>query len=192
MLLNGYLSLLRASNGLDRLSKILRFRKSICKYIFMLSGGPLSHQSKLQSTIALSSTEAECIATTEAEKEALWILRFLNSLRFWLPNHSVDLCADNKGAISLTDDPESLRKTKHIEVRWQWIREKVERNEIVISYISTKEMLTDGFTKALGLKIFNDFRRMIGMTSAGQFCPSEIDRKEDKTSWKVIKSYRKS
>ena len=116
-------------------------RKSTGGYIFMLSGGPLSHQSKLQSTVALSSTEAEYMATTEAGKEALWISRFLTSVGFRLPNQPVDLRADNKGAISLTENPEFHRKTKHIEVRWQWIREKVERNEIVISYISMKEML---------------------------------------------------
>ena len=49
-------------------------RKSIGGYIFMLSGGPLSHQSKLQSTVALSSTEAEYMTTVEARKEALWVV----------------------------------------------------------------------------------------------------------------------
>ncbi len=116
-------------------------RKSTGGYIFMLSSGSLYHKSKFQITIALSSTEAEYMATTEAEKEALWISRFLTSFVFWLPNQPVDLREDNKGAISLTGNPEFHRKTKHIEVQWQWIREKVERNEIVISYISTKEML---------------------------------------------------
>ncbi len=138
----------------------------------MLSGGPLSHQSKLQSTTALLSTEAEYMATTEAGKKALWISQFLTFLEFWLLNQPFDLRADNKKAILLTENSEFHQKTKHIEVRWHWIREKVEQNEIVISYISTKEMLADGLTKALGLKIFKDFRRMIGMTLAGQFCSS--------------------
>ncbi len=139
-------------------------RKSTCGYIFMLSGGPLSHQSKLQSTVTLSSTEAEYMAITEAGKEALWISQFQTSLGFWLPNQPVDLRVDNKGTISLTENLEFHRKTKHIEVRWFLITEKVEQNEIVISYISTKEMLADGLTKALGPKIFKAFRKMIGMT----------------------------
>ena len=139
-------------------------RKSTGGYIFMSSNGLLSHQSKLQSTVALSSTEAEYMATTEAGKEALWILRFLTSLGFRLPNQPIDLRADNKRAISLTENPKFYRKTKHIEVRWHWIQEKVERKEIAFSYISTKEMLADGLTKALSPKIFKDFRRMIGMT----------------------------
>ena len=139
-------------------------RKSTGGYIFMLSGGPLSHQSKLQSTVALSSCEAEYMATTEAGKEALWVARFLACLGFRLPSQPVDLHADNKGAISLTENPEFHRKTKHIEVRWHWIREKVERKEIVISYISTKEMLADGLTKALSPKMFKEFWKNIGMS----------------------------
>ena len=57
-------------------------RKSTGGYVFMLSGGDLSDQSKLQSTVALSSTEAEYMAITEAGKEALWIARFLACLGF--------------------------------------------------------------------------------------------------------------
>ncbi len=113
-------------------------RKSKSGYIFMMSGGPLSHQSKLQNTVALSSTEAEYMATTEAEKEELWVAPFLACLGFRLPSQPVDLRADNKGAISLTENSEFHRKTKHIEVRWHWIREKVEAKGIAISYISTK------------------------------------------------------
>ncbi len=130
----------------------------------MLSGGLLSHQSKFQNTVALLSTEAEYMATTEAEKEALWVARFLACLGFRLPSQPVNLCADNKGAMSLTENPEFHRKTKHIEVRWHWIREKVERKEIAIMYISTKEMLADGLTMALSPKMFKDFRRMIEMS----------------------------
>ncbi len=103
-------------------------RKSTGGYIFMLSGGPLSHQSKLQNNVALSSTEAEYMAACEAGKEALWVSRFLAALGFRLPTLPVDLRVDNKGAISLTENPEFHRRTKHIEVRYHWIREKVESN----------------------------------------------------------------
>lgn len=78
-------------------------RKSTGGYIFMLSGEPLLHQSKLQSIVALSSTEAEYRATAEAGKEALWVARFLASIGFGLPSYPVDLRAYNKRAISLTE-----------------------------------------------------------------------------------------
>ena len=138
-------------------------QKSTVEYIFMLCREPLSQMSKLQGTVALSSTKAE-YGNYKAGKEALLILRFLAHLRFRLLTQLVDLRADNKRAISLIKNPEFYRQTKYIQVRWHWIREKIERNEIVITYISTKKMLADGLTKALGPMMFKDFRRMIGMT----------------------------
>ena len=81
------------------------------------------------------------MATCEARKEALWVSRFLAALGFRLPTLPVDLRVDNKRAISLTENPEFHRRTKHIEVRYHWIRENVESNEIQVSYISTKDMV---------------------------------------------------
>ncbi len=69
-------------------------QRSTGGFIFLLSGGPVSHQSKQQATVALSSTEAEYMATTEAGKEALWIARFLAALGYRLLGHPVNLKAD--------------------------------------------------------------------------------------------------
>lgn len=66
----------------------------------------MSHQSKQQATVALSSTEAEYMATIEAGKEALWIALFLAALGYRLPSQPVSLKADNRGAILLTANPE--------------------------------------------------------------------------------------
>ncbi len=128
-------------------------RRSTGGYTFLLSGGPVSHQSKQQATVPLFSTEAEYITTTEAGKEALWIAQFLAALGYRLPGHLVNLKADNRGAIMLTANPEFHRWTKHIEVRHHWIRKKVDSKEIVITYISTKDMVADGLTKALNLSL---------------------------------------
>ncbi len=92
-------------------------RRSTGGYAFLFSVGPVSHQSKQQATDALSSTEAEYMATTEAIKEALWIGQFLAALGYRLPGQPVSLKADNRGAILLTANPEFHRRTKHIEVR---------------------------------------------------------------------------
>ena len=67
------------------------------------------------------------------------------------------------GAISLTENPEFHRRTKHIEVRYHWIREKIELNEIQVSQVSTKDMVADGLTKPLNLQLFKKFRVMMGM-----------------------------
>ena len=138
-------------------------RRSTGGYAFLLSGGPVSHQSKQQATVVLSSTEAEYMATTEAGKKALWIARFLATLEYRLPGHPVSLRADNRGAILFIANPEFHRRTKHIEVRYYWIREKVEAKEITITYVSTKDMVADGLTKALNPKPFKTFRTIIGM-----------------------------
>ena len=81
----------------------------------------------------------------------------------------------------MTENPEFYRKTEHIELQWHWTWEKVEQNEIVIKYISTREILTDGLTKALGPKIFNNFQRMIEVLE---------QKVEPGWSWKVIESHR--
>ncbi len=90
--------------------------KSTGGYAFLFFGGLVSHQSKQQATIAISSTEAEYMATTEAEKEALWIAQFSAALRYRPPSQPVSLRAGNRGAILLTANPEFHRRTKHIEV----------------------------------------------------------------------------
>ena len=91
------------------------------------------------------------MAACKAEKEALWVSWFLAALGFWLSTLLVDLRVDNKGIISLTENLEFHQKTKHIEVWYHWIREKVESNEIQDSNILTKDMITDGLTKSLNL-----------------------------------------
>lgn len=80
--------------------------KSTSGFIFMLSGKLLSYQSKLESTGALLSCQVKYIATTEAEKKALWDAQFLTYFGFCLPSQLVDLCANNKEAILLTKNPE--------------------------------------------------------------------------------------
>ncbi len=71
----------------------------------MLSGRHLSQQSKLRSTVAFWSTEAEYMVTTEAGKEELWVAKFLACLGFCRPSQPVNLRTDNKWAISLTKNP---------------------------------------------------------------------------------------
>ncbi len=142
-------------------------QRSTNGYAFLFSGGLVSYQSKQQATVALSSTEAEHMATTEAGKEALWIGQFLAALGYRLPGLPVSLKADNRGAILLTANPEFHRRTNHIEVQHHWIREKGESKKIAITYISTKEIVADGLTKALDPEPFKAFRAMIGMYLTG-------------------------
>ena len=100
----------------------------------MLAGGPISHFSKLQSTVTIFTCKAEDMALIEVAKEAIWCARFLTVLDF-RKETPVLIRGDNQGAIALTKNLEFHRRNKHIEIKWHWIREVVELNKIQISYI---------------------------------------------------------
>ena len=132
-------------------------RKSSGAYTFLLAGAPISHCSKLQPTVALSTCEAEYMALTEAAKEAIWCARFLAELGY-RKDTPVLLRGDNQGSIALAENPEFHRRTKHIEIKWHWIR-VVELGRVSIKFIP----VADGLTKPLAAKPFEDFKSMLGM-----------------------------
>ena len=101
-------------------------RRSTGAYTFLLAGAPISHCSKLQPTVALSTCDAEYMSMTEAAKEAIWCARFLTELGYWTKGTLVLLRGDNQGSVALAENPEFHRRTKHIEIEWHWIREVVE------------------------------------------------------------------
>ena len=139
-------------------------RKSTAGYVLMLAGGPVSHNSKRQSIVALSSCEAEYIGLTEAGKEAIWLTHLLAELGQHTAGAPIHLNGDNQGAIALTANPEHHRRTKHIDVRHHWIREAVQQGQFQIGYVPTKQMIADGFTKPLPFPAFRSFISMLGMS----------------------------
>ena len=129
----------------------------------MLAGAAVSHSSKLQSIVALSTCEAKYVAMCEAGKEAVWLGSLLAELGFREKNAPVTLYADNQGSIALSNNPEYHRQTKHIDVQYHWIRKAVSLRQPDIMYIPTTNMAADGLTKGLPTPAFIEFRRMIGM-----------------------------
>ena len=104
-------------------------QKSTGAYTFLLAGALILHSSKLQPTVSLSSTEAEYMALVETAKEAIWCARFLAELHY-REDTPVLFRADNQGSIYLSKNPEFHERTKHIEIKWHWIREVVEAGQI--------------------------------------------------------------
>lgn len=86
-------------------------------YTFMLAGASISHQSKLQPTVALSTCKAEYIALTKAAKETIWCAHFLAELGFRKKNTPVLLQGDNQGAIALTKNLKFHDRFKHIKIK---------------------------------------------------------------------------
>ena len=131
-------------------------RRSTSGYVFFVAGGPVSWASRLQRTVALSSTEAEYLALTDAVKEALWLRSIFAEFGFHLS--PTELFCDNQGAICLASNYLTSGRTKHLDIRVHFIRQCIREESIVLGWISTQDMIADLFTKPL-LKII--FRRLM-------------------------------
>jgi hypothetical protein len=125
-------------------------RKSTGGYVFLLFGGAISWKSKKQALPALSTVEAEYIAGAEATKEAIWLLRLLRDLDANVHNAPpATIHFDNQGAMALTKNDANHNRTKHIDVKWHFIRAYVANGTIKITYLPTANMVADILTKAL-------------------------------------------
>jgi hypothetical protein len=91
-------------------------------FIFMIGGGAISWSSKRQPTIALSTTEAEYMANTQATKEAIWITKLMTDLVYMEEKKMMVIRCDNQGAISLTKNPTHHARTKHIDVQHDFVQ----------------------------------------------------------------------
>ena len=139
-------------------------RHSISGYVFTLGGGAISWSAKKQAVVALSSTEAEYIAITHAAKEALWLRALLADVMGpEFARAPIPLFSDNKSAIALARDNTFHPRTKHIDIRYHWIREVVERGDIELDYMETARMPADAFTKALARARLNALIETFGL-----------------------------
>jgi hypothetical protein len=123
-------------------------RHAISGYAFLLHGGAVSWAAKRQEIVSLSTTESEYVAVTHASKEALW-LRSLISQLFDIALEPTTLFSDNQSAIALTKDHQYHPRTKHIDIRFHFIRWIIENGSLHLIYCPTEDMLADTLTKAL-------------------------------------------
>ena len=124
-------------------------RRSTSGYIFQLdSSCLLSWQSRKQTIVALSSTEAEYIAAATATKELLWLQALLQELGYSLLLPSTLFC-DNQSCISLSENPKFHDRSKHIDLRFHFLREKVQAKILKLHFTSTSTMWADILTKSL-------------------------------------------
>jgi hypothetical protein len=138
-------------------------RKSTTGVIFFLCSSPVSWQSQKQRVVAISSCEAEYMAATTAACQGIWLARLLGEILKEKPVKP-KLLVDNKSAISLSKNPVFHERSKHIDIRYHFIRECVEEGRVDIDYIRTSDQLADVLTKALGRLMFQELRRRIGMS----------------------------
>ena len=124
-------------------------RRSTTGYVFFFNGSVVSWKSKRQPTVATSSTEAEYMALYSATQEAVWLRRLLSDMGC-ARGLATTIYEDNQGCIALARNPVFHARTKHIDIKYHFLREKVEEGDIELEYRPTDEMVADGLTKALG------------------------------------------
>ena len=138
-------------------------RRSTSGYVFTLNNGCVSWRSKKQRSVALSSTEAEYMALSEATQEAVWLKVFLCELGEMTIDESVKIYEDNQGSIALAKNPEFHKRTKHIDIRYHFVREKVEDGQVNLVYCPTQDMLADMMTKPIVSVQFDFLRSKLGI-----------------------------
>jgi hypothetical protein len=137
-------------------------RKSTSGAFFFLGSSPISWQSQKQQIVTLSSCEAEYVAGTSAVCQGVWLARLLGELKDE-DTRTFELFIDNKSAISLSKNPVFHDRSKHIDLRYHFIRECAEVGKVEVKYVSTDEQLADILTKPLGRIRFQELRSKIGM-----------------------------
>ena len=116
----------------------------------MIAGGVIAYKSKYQPTIALSSTEAELMAASEAGKIILYLRSIIHELGFpqYLPTL---LYEDNTGALHMVNTQQPTRRTRHhMDTKCFALQDWVEHDQVELTQIGTASNISDAFTKAVG------------------------------------------
>lgn len=136
--------------------------RSTSGVVIMFAGGIISWISQRQSMVATSTTEAEIVAANEATKEIIWVTKlFASFIKF---DHVPILQVDNSAAVKLSQNPEFHRRTKHIDMKYFFIREKVLEGKLNVQQISTEDQVADIMTKALPKQRLLILRNQMGLS----------------------------
>jgi hypothetical protein len=136
--------------------------KSTGGYMVRMGGAAVSWRSKLQPIVTLSTTEAEYVAAVEAGKEIKWMRNLMEEFGSPL-SAALPLLCDNQSAISVAKNPDHHGRMKHLDLRFYWLRDEVERGSIAVSYIPTGENAADLLTKPLDKVKVQYLRPMYGL-----------------------------
>lgn len=136
--------------------------KSTSGNVFFVGSSAITWMSKKQQVVALSTAEAEYISLSLASCQALWITWVLEYLKH-ATKESPTIYCDNKSAIALTENPVFHGKSKHIRIKYHFIRDLVKKGEVVVEHCKTQDQIGDIFTKPLRPDIFKKLRKKLGM-----------------------------
>jgi hypothetical protein len=142
----------------------IELRKSTSGFVFFFAGGVISAQSKRQTITALSTTEAEYYGLAKAATEAAWLRETFKQLKYKSPDvDCIRIYGDNQAALQLTENPSYHQRTKHIAVKYHFIRDERSKGRIRLWYCPTKDMKADGLTKSLAPIKHKAFVQQLGL-----------------------------
>ena len=128
-------------------------RKSTSGATFFLGNCLVSWLSKKQSSIALFTVEAEYIVAASCCTQVIWMKNTLEDLLVKY-DHPIVINCDNTSAISISKNPIVHSKTKHIPIKYHFLRDQVSQKVVILEYINTKEHIANIFTKPLPKESF--------------------------------------
>ncbi|GJZ97201.1 hypothetical protein Tco_0669654 [Tanacetum coccineum] len=164
--------------------------KSTTGYVFTLSGGTISWVLKLQSVVAMSTTEVEYVTAAQASKEVVWLKMLLKELGY--KQEKITLFCDNQSALYLARNPAFHSKTKNIRVQYHFIREKVEEGTMDMQKIHTDDNMADYLTKAINCDKFIWCRSSCGLAETNANHPTRNSKKRYKWDMASKQGFLKS
>jgi hypothetical protein len=123
-------------------------RRSTTGYVIMLGDSPIAWKSRLQSTTAKSTTEAEYMSVSDTSAEILYFLPLLQGMA--IPaKEAIRILEDNQVCISIANNPINNKRTKHIDIKHHFVRDLITNGTLTLEYCETKSQIADIFTKGL-------------------------------------------
>ena len=137
-------------------------QKSTSRYCFSLGSAMISWSSRKQGSVSQRTIEAEYIDASTTCREAIWLRKLLGGLLGVNIEPTVIRC-DNQSYIKIFENPVFPDKSKHIEMKYHFIRNMVQKGMVKLQYVSTKEQIADVMTKPLSVMKFRNFQDNLGM-----------------------------
>ncbi|MCH88462.1 hypothetical protein A2U01_0009351, partial [Trifolium medium] len=139
-------------------------RKSTSCYIYLLAGGAVSWRSAKQTLVASSTMTTKFVACYEASNQGIWLKNFVTRLRIVEGiERPLKLFCDNKSAVLYSNNNRSSTNSKHIDIKFLVVKERVQSGQISIEHLGTNSMIANPLTKGLPPKVFHEHVAHMGV-----------------------------
>lgn len=135
-------------------------RKSTSGMVVLIGGNVVSWTSKKQTSVSLSSCESELMSLVNTATEVMWLINLLTELKVKTKPPTIIYC-DNQSTINYASEMKSYNRLKHIDLRYHFIKDELEKKTFDVKWISTGKQLADIFTKAVTPAIFNRIAKQL-------------------------------